>query len=211
MQLAIQLDFLQNFPAIGFKGGAEIVKFDAGKLGHHPVGGPAGNLPHQPVILALKTPAADQVVAFFDFFQKAGNFFRIVLQVPVHGNDNFPAGKIKTGFQRRGLAKIAAQTNYIHAAVVFVNIGENFVGIIFAAIVDEDHLVWLADGVHNFGELHVELRDAFLLVEERNHNRITDRRFTSHTTLRCLSVYAFFGALCAGSRGYAFRPCPPCV
>ena len=49
-------------------------------------------------VLALVAPATDQVVALFDFFEEAGNFFGVVLQIPVHGNDDFAAGEIEAGF-----------------------------------------------------------------------------------------------------------------
>ena len=42
MKLAVELDFLQDFLAIGLEGGAEVVQFDSGKLGHQPVGDAAG-------------------------------------------------------------------------------------------------------------------------------------------------------------------------
>src|SRR5581483_999174 len=98
MEFAVELDFLDDFAAIGLEGGAEVVQLDAGELGHHPVGDMAGKLPHQPVIAALVAPAADQVVAFFNFFQESRNFFGVVLKIAVHGDDDFAARKIEAGF-----------------------------------------------------------------------------------------------------------------
>ncbi len=132
------------------------------------------------MVTASMTPSADQVVAFFNFLQEAGNFFRVVLQIAVHGNDDFAAGKIETGFQAGGLAEIAAQAHKIDSAVMLINVGENFEGVIAASVVDKHQLVRFADGIHNFGELHVQGWDVFLFVEERDDDRVAHRRFTSH-------------------------------
>jgi hypothetical protein len=46
-----------------------------------------------------------------------------VLQIAVHGNDDFAPGEIEAGFQSGGLAEISAETNDVDAVVVLVNIG----------------------------------------------------------------------------------------
>ena len=180
VEFAVELNFLNDFALIGFECRAEVVEIDAAQLGHHPIGDAAGELAHEPVIAAGVAPAADEVEAFFDFLEEAGNFFGIVLEIAVHRNDDVAAGEIEAGFERGGLAEIAAEADDVDAMIVLVNVGENFERVIAAAIVDENELVGLADGVHYLGDLHVERRDVFLLVEEGDHNRVANCGIGSH-------------------------------
>ncbi len=181
MQLAVELNFLNDLSAVGFERCSKIVQIDSRKFCHHPVGGAAGKLPHQPVVPPVVTPAAHQVEAFLDFFQKARNLFGVVLQVAVHGNDDFAARKIKSCLQRGRLPEIPPQPHQVDAPVVLVNFGEHFERIVLAAVIHEHQFVWLADAVHHFGQLHVERWDVFLFVVERNDNGILDWRIASHS------------------------------
>src|SRR6202030_1452303 len=92
VQLAVKLDLLQNFPPVRLEGGPKIMQIDPGKLGHQPVRNAARHAAHQPVVSPLVAPAAYQIVAFFDFFKEARNLFRVMLQIAVHGDDDFAAG-----------------------------------------------------------------------------------------------------------------------
>src|SRR5580704_14416865 len=67
---------------------------------------------------------------------------------------------------------------------MFINVGENLVTVVLAAVVHKHHFVGLADGVHHFGQLHVQRWDALLFVEERDHDGIVDGSVSSHTTGR---------------------------
>ena len=71
MQFAVQLNFLDNLAPVSLEGGSEVVEFDAREFRHHPVGREAGKLAREPGVFALVAPAADQVVAFLDFFHEA--------------------------------------------------------------------------------------------------------------------------------------------
>ena len=183
MQLAIQLNFLNDFPPISLERCPEIMQIDPRQLRHHPVGGAAGNLPHQPVIAARIAPAADQVEAFFDFLEKAGNLFGIVLQVAIHGNDDLAPREIKSRLQPGRLAEISPQSDDVHTMIVLVNIGKHLEGVVPAAVVHEHQFVGFADGIHYFGDLHVQGRDIFLLVEEGNDHRVANCGVSSHVSL----------------------------
>src|SRR5207249_4188331 len=186
VELAVKLNFLNDLAAVGLKRGSKIVKVDSRKFRHHPVGGAAGKLAHQPVIPPVVTPAAHQFETFFDFFQKARNFFRVVLQIAVHRNDDFAARKIKTRFQRWGLPEIPPQPHQVYAPVVLEDVRKNFERIVLAAVVHKHQFVRFADPVHHFGKLHVESWDVFLFIEERNDNGILDGRIASHSLARYL-------------------------
>src|SRR5215831_7884131 len=123
VQLAVELNFLNDFAAVGLEGRAEIVQFYSGELRHHPIGGAARDLPHQPVVAARIAPSAYQVVAFFDLFKEAGNLFRIMLEVAVHRDNDTAASEVESGLERRCLAKIAPQPDQVYTPVVFVYFG----------------------------------------------------------------------------------------
>src|SRR5580704_7655291 len=180
VKFAVELDFLDDFALVGFERCAEVVEVYAAQLGHHPVGDAAGKLAHEPVIAAGIAPAADEVEALLDFLEEARDFFGVVLEVAVHRDNDVAASEVEAGFERGGLAEIAAEADDIDAVIVLVNVGKNFERVIAAAIVDENELVGLADGVHDLGDLHVERRDVFLLVEERDHNRVANCGVGSH-------------------------------
>src|ERR1700690_412497 len=46
VQFAVERNLIENFAAISFEGGAEIVNLDAAQLGHQPVRNAGGNAPH---------------------------------------------------------------------------------------------------------------------------------------------------------------------
>src|SRR5882724_4341164 len=106
VQLAVQLNLLNNFPAVRLERGAKIVQLHAGKFSHHPVRSAAWNLSHQPVIMPRMAPATHQVVAFFDFLQESRNLVRVMLHIAVHRDDDGPARKVESRLEGRSLAEI---------------------------------------------------------------------------------------------------------
>src|SRR5258708_32999547 len=123
MQLTVKLNLLNYFATVSLEGGSEVMQFQPGQLSHHPVRDSAGHLPQEPVIASSVAPAADQVIAFLDFLEKARNLLRIVLQIPIHGNNHFAARKIESRLQCRRLAEIAPQPRQIDAPSGIVNGG----------------------------------------------------------------------------------------
>src|SRR5712672_1973661 len=138
MQLTVKLNLLNYFATVSLEGSPEVMQFQPGQLSHHPVRDAAGHLPQQPVIASSVAPAAYQVIAFLDFFEKARNLLRIVLQIPIHRNNHFSPREIESSLQCRGLPKIAPQPHQIHAAIMLINVGEHLEGIIPAAVVDKN-------------------------------------------------------------------------
>src|SRR5215472_9983390 len=97
MQFAIERDLLENVAAIGLERGAKIVNVDSAELGHQPVRAARGDAAQPEIVDALFAPAADDVVTLGDFFEKGGNIGGIMLQVAVHGDDEFAARMIEAG------------------------------------------------------------------------------------------------------------------
>src|SRR6266566_4591874 len=95
---------------------------------------------------------------------------------PYHRDNHFAAREIKPRLERRRLAEISPQPHDVHAAVVLVDVGKHFEGVVLAAIIHEHQLIGLADSVHHLGQPHVQRRDVFLLVKERNNNGELDGR-----------------------------------
>ena len=128
-------------------------------------------------------PAADQVESFFDFLEKARDLFRVVLKIAVHGNDDLATREIESRLESRGLPEISPQANDVDAVIVLVNIRQHLEGIVPAAVVHKHQFVGLADRVHYLGDLHVQRRDIFLLVEEGNDYRVANCGVISHVSL----------------------------
>ena len=106
-----------------------------------------------------------------------------MLQIAVHGNNDFAAREIEPRFQPGGLSEISPQPDDVHAMIVLVNIGKHLEGIVAAAVVHKHQFVGFADGIHHLGDLHVQRRDILLLVEEGNDHRVANCGVSSHVSL----------------------------
>ena len=180
MQLAVELNLLNNLAPVRLERRAEIVQRDAGELGHQPVRRAAGNLPRQPMVAPRHAPAAYQVVALLNSLQEFRNLRGIVLQVAVHGDNHFAAREVEPGLERRRLPEIPPQPHHIHPPVVLENIFEHFVGFVAAAVVHKNNFIGFAQPVHHFRQPHVQRGNVFLFVEERYDNGIANWAFTGH-------------------------------
>jgi hypothetical protein len=87
MHFAVQGDVLDDFAAIGLEGGAEVVNVNSTEDCHEPVGCMRGDAAEKEVVGALGSPAADDVVAFFEFCEEGGYLVGVVLEVAIHRED----------------------------------------------------------------------------------------------------------------------------
>lgn len=71
----------------------------------------AGGDGFSPGVVAYGFPAADHVVSFFEFLDEPWDFFGVVLEVSIHGDDDFAAGLGKTGREGGGFAGAVWQVN----------------------------------------------------------------------------------------------------
>src|SRR2546422_413260 len=94
-----------------------------------------------------------------DVVNKPWYLRRVVLKIAVHRDDNFAVRVIKAGLERRCLAKVSSQTNQGHAFIAVRNFSEDLVGAIATSIVDEYHLVRVAETIHDFDDTLVERLD----------------------------------------------------
>lgn len=100
VHLSIQRNVLNDLTAVGLEGSTEVVDIYSGKGGHELVGGMRGDAAHEEVITALIAPAADNIVAFFQFGEKTRDLVRVVLQIAVHSEDEVALRVIEAGGKR---------------------------------------------------------------------------------------------------------------
>ncbi len=172
MHLTVEGDVLDDFAAIGLEGGTKVVDVDAAEDGHEPVGCARGNAAEKEVVGALGSPAADDVVAFFEFCEEGGDLVGIVLEVAIHCEDVVSLGVVEAGGEGGGLAEVAAELDDENAGVHCGDLFEEAVGAIAGPIVDEDEFEGFADLLHDGLEAVVEGGDVLLLVMKRNDDGI---------------------------------------
>ena len=172
VHLAVEGDVLDDLAAVGLEGGAEVVDVDAAEDCHEPVGGAGRDAAQEEVVGALRAPAADDVVAFFELGEEVGDLVGIVLEIAVHGEDVVALGVVEAGGEGRGLTEVAAELDDEDAAVYGGDLFEKAIGAVAGAIVDEDQLEGFADLLHDGLEAVVESGDVLLFVMERNDDGI---------------------------------------
>ena len=119
------------------------------------------------IVDALLAPSADDVAASgFEGFEHYRDIVRIVLQVAVHGDNDFAGSVVKTGGERGGLTVIALQTDDGDAGIVEGNLAENLRSRVAALIVHVDEFDGFEAAGHDSGEAGMEFADAFLFVME---------------------------------------------
>jgi hypothetical protein len=117
-------------------------------------------------------PAADDVVAFFEFGEEVRDFAWVVLKIAVHGEDVVALRVIEAGGESGGLTEVAAELDDEDTTVYGSDLFQEAVGAVARAIVNEDQLEGFSDLLHNCFETVVERGDALLFVMERNDDGI---------------------------------------
>src|SRR5207248_1127196 len=92
-----------------------------------------------PWIVADFLPPADHVLAVVQGRKEAGNLARVVLEVRVEGHDEFAAGGLEPGGQRRRLAEIAPEADAANPRVAAREPLDGLPRAVGAAVIDEDH------------------------------------------------------------------------
>src|SRR5215469_13614628 len=97
-----------------------------------------------------------------------------MLEVTVHGENEFALTVVEAGGEGRGLAEIPAQLHHNHSAVDGSNLLEEQEGVVLAAIVDENQLEGLARGFHDDLEPVVKFGNILFFVVKRDNNGILE-------------------------------------
>src|SRR5207248_8651792 len=95
-----------------------------------------------------------------------------MLQSAIHGDNVFAVGIIKSGRKRRGLPKIAPQTNYRDPAVDTCNLSEQVNSIVGGAIIDKNNFETLSANFHDGLQPIVKVGDVFLLIVQGDDNGV---------------------------------------
>ena len=91
-----------------------------------------------PGVEAAFFPAINDIVTFVEFLQKAGNLFRVILQVGVHHHNNRPTGSPHTSRQSGCFGKVATKADPGYPAILRSQPGDNFPGTVRGTIVDKN-------------------------------------------------------------------------
>ncbi len=127
-----------DVPSVAFQGTAVVVQMDSTDPADQTIGQVRGQDSGKQVILAVLSPTVDHVITFFELLHDAGNILRIILEIRVQGNDDFPPGIIKTGRNGSGLPEIANKLQDTNP-LIQGNQALEFLGTpIGASIVDEE-------------------------------------------------------------------------
>src|ERR1700731_5450582 len=98
MQFPIKRKVLNDLSAIRLKGSAKVMQWDSRKLSHGPIRNVARQATREPFIFSFVAPTTDNIESFVKFFNEGRDLCGVVLQIAVHGDDDFASSGVKAGF-----------------------------------------------------------------------------------------------------------------
>jgi hypothetical protein len=104
------------------------------------------------------------------FGKEIGYVFRIVLKVPVHGDNDIALGRVKSRLERCCLAEIPPQPDDAYTPILPIDVIQDFGCLIAAPVVYKDEFVRLPCAIQHAGEPCVERPNIFLLIVQRHDN-----------------------------------------
>ncbi len=110
-------------------------------------------------------PARDDIETRIKRLKKAGNLCRVVLQVGIHGEDDFTTRDIEAGIEGCSLPEIATKTNQAGHLMTGAQRAQMLGRGVARAIIDEDDLYIAVETSEDIEDLYMELVYARLLVE----------------------------------------------
>ena len=170
MQLAVQVDVLQDFGAICLEGGAEVAQVHARSLRHEPVRDARRNFSRDGIVQTSLAPSARDVVPLVDLREESRYIFGLVLQIAVERDDDFTLGLVEPGRQSGSLAEVAAQADHLQPRIRFREIGEEFEAAVRGSIVHKQYLVLPLHSLQHTSEPVVKRQKRRLLVVNGNND-----------------------------------------
>src|SRR5579875_585399 len=138
---------LDHLTPVGFEAIIDVVQVHAGHFADHAIED-ARRKRFRDGVKARELPARYEIISLVELRQEIRNLFRIVLQVAVHSENDFTATAAEAGHQRRGFAKVLAETDHAHHARMF---GMQFFqfkkSFISTAIIDKYDFIALTEGI----------------------------------------------------------------
>src|SRR6266702_6118337 len=167
----IQRNLLDQGGPVGLEGAAVITNRHTRDLPDQAIGDLRGNFPGDQLVLAVVAPADHDVEALIHLVQEQLDITRIILQIPIHGDDDFACGVLDAGRHGGGLAIVAAELDQPDPGVLAGKLRANFRGIILATVIDEYHLEWDIEGRYGGHNGRVHPPDTVLFVIEGYDDR----------------------------------------
>jgi hypothetical protein len=137
-----------------------------------------------PGIVTCFFPATDDVAAPLDFRNESRHLAGIILQIGVQREYEIALSNSKSRTQCGRFAEIAAQSDSPNPRIVSHQLLDGFPGMICRAIVDENEFEIVILFARDFGQLAMELCEAFHLVVHRNDGRQLHARIVIATRRR---------------------------
>ena len=159
-----------DVPSVAFQGTAVVVQMDSTDPADQTIGQVRGQDSGEPGILAALSPAVDHVVTFFELLHDAGNILRIILEIRVQGNDDFPPGIIKSGGNGSGLPEIANKLQDPNPLIQDSQALEFLGTPIGASIVDEENFAAGFPGDQTLVETIVQGFEGLEFIKNGNDN-----------------------------------------
>lgn len=145
-----------NASSVAFQGAAIVAQIDTADPADQAIGQVRGKDSGQPGILAILSPAVDHVVTLIELLHDAGNILRIILEIRVQGNNDFPPGIIKSGGNGSGLPEIANKLQDPNPLIQDSQALEFLGTPIGASIVDEENFAAGSPGCQTLVETVVQ-------------------------------------------------------
>ena len=170
VHLAVQLDVLHYFTAIGAQRATRVVQFDAGCAGDQLVGQCRGEFANE-IVLAVPPPSGYQVIPLGHGVQQLGDVGRVVLKVRIQGDNDLAPGKIKTGGKGGRLPKVAPKADHHYARIRLVQGLHQLKAAVGTTVVHQHDFVALYHPLKRSGDLLVQRANIGRLVIDRRHHR----------------------------------------
>src|SRR5437764_15196829 len=122
MHLAIEMHVFERLAAISLQRTAIIMKRYTADSRNQRISNLRRNLARNERVLAILSPAGDDVIAFVDLVEQPRDVRRIVLHVRVHRNEDAPARRMNARSHRRRLTIVSSQSDYSHARILRSNL-----------------------------------------------------------------------------------------
>ena len=121
-------------------------------------------------VLAVLSPAVDHVVTLIELLHDAGNILRIILEIRVQGNNDFPPGIIKSGGNGSGLPEIANKLQDPNPLIQGSQALEFLGTPIGASIVDKENFAAGSPGGQTLVETVVQGSEGLEFIKNGNDN-----------------------------------------
>ena len=171
MELAVELDALDNLSAEGFQGAPVIMELDSRQPGNQPVSDERREPARKEPVLSILAPSADDVEAVLDLRQEKGDIPGAVLEVSVEADDDLSFGVVEASRKSGRLAEILSQPDELDPWLTFLQGLKDGPGVVCAAVIDNDDFEGDVEVLEDREEFFEEGGDVVLFVKNGYDDR----------------------------------------